>query len=80
MLVAIECTQPGTKQPVGGKPSSYPAKIARHCFDNGLIARALWECVALAPPLCTTLEEADRIADCVIAAFAEVGSGATQSS
>jgi adenosylmethionine-8-amino-7-oxononanoate aminotransferase len=80
MLAAIECTQPGTKQPVGGKPMAFPARIAAHCFDNGLIARALWECVALAPPLCTTREEADRIADCVIAAFVDVAQGAGEAS
>ena len=75
MLVAIECTQPGTRRPVGGRPMAFPARIATRCFETGLIARALWECVALAPPLCTTREQADRIADCVIAAFDEVGPG-----
>jgi L-2,4-diaminobutyrate transaminase len=73
MLLAIECTEPGTRDPVDGKPMAYPAALAGLCWEKGLIVRALWENVALAPPLCTTSEEADRIADIVLEAFAEVG-------
>jgi adenosylmethionine-8-amino-7-oxononanoate aminotransferase len=73
MLVAVECTEPGTKDPVGGRPMAFPAQIASLCFEEGLIARALWESLALAPPLCTTQEEADRIADIVISAFEKTG-------
>jgi putrescine aminotransferase len=73
MMVAIECTEPGSKEPVGGRPMAFPARIASQCYEDGLIARALWECVALAPPLCTTREQAEQIADCVSRAFATVG-------
>ncbi|MCH6563989.1 MAG: aspartate aminotransferase family protein [Myxococcales bacterium] len=61
LLVAIECTEPGSKDPVGGKPMSYPAAVTHLAWDRGLIVRSLWECVALAPPLCTTRSEIDEI-------------------
>jgi adenosylmethionine-8-amino-7-oxononanoate aminotransferase len=48
---------------------AFPAQVTKRCFDDNLITRAMWENVALAPPLCTTPEEADQIADIVIAAF-----------
>ncbi len=70
MMVAIECSEPGSLEPVGGKPMSFPAQVTKRCLDHNLITRAMWENVALAPPLCTTPEEADQIADIVIAAFA----------
>jgi adenosylmethionine-8-amino-7-oxononanoate aminotransferase len=38
-----------------------------------LIARALWETVALAPPLCTTQEEADHMADTLVDSLREIG-------
>jgi len=69
MMVAIECSEPGSLDPVGGRPMAFPASITERCYANDLIVRALWENVALAPPLCTTPEEADRIADIVIEAF-----------
>jgi len=69
MMIAIECSEPGSLEPVGGKPMAFPAQVTKHCFESNLITRAMWENVALAPPLCTTPEEADQIADIVIAAF-----------
>ncbi|MBW2387784.1 MAG: aspartate aminotransferase family protein [Deltaproteobacteria bacterium] len=69
MMIAIECSEPGGLGPVAGKPMAFPAQVASRCFEQNLITRAMWENVALAPPLCTTPEEADRIADIVIAAF-----------
>jgi 4-aminobutyrate--pyruvate transaminase len=69
MMFAIECAEPGGTAPVGGKPMAFPAKIASRCYESDLIVRALWENVALAPPLCTTQEEADHIADVVLDAF-----------
>ncbi|MCP4006281.1 MAG: aspartate aminotransferase family protein [bacterium] len=66
MLAAIECSEPGTLDPVGGKPMAFPAAVASRCYERGLIVRALWECVGIAPPLCTSAEEADQIADIVI--------------
>ncbi len=38
-----------------------PAWIAARAFDRGLIARALFQCVGLAPPLCATTGDIDRI-------------------
>jgi adenosylmethionine-8-amino-7-oxononanoate aminotransferase len=73
MLAAIECTEPGTKDPVGGQPMAFPAEITVRCAEKGLVTRGLWENVALSPPLCTTQDEADQIADIVISAFDEAG-------
>jgi putrescine aminotransferase len=73
MLAAIECCEPGTLDPVGGAPMAFPAAVASRCYEKGLITRALWESVALAPPLCTTQSEADRIADTVIESLRELG-------
>jgi len=73
MLAAIECTEPGTKDPVGGHPMAFPAEITVRCAEKGLVTRGLWENVALSPPLCTTQDEADQIADIVISAFDEAG-------
>ena len=61
MMNAIEWTKPGTTEPAGGKPMVFPAKIAARAQERGLIVRALWECTALSPPLCTTREEVDEI-------------------
>jgi len=61
MLAALECTEPGTKDPVGGKPMAFPAAVSHEAWDRGLIVRPLWECVALAPPLCATRSEVDEI-------------------
>ena len=61
LLAAVECTAPGGKEPVGGRPMSYPAAVAKACWERGLIVRALWENVGLAPPLCTTRTEVDEI-------------------
>jgi L-2,4-diaminobutyrate transaminase len=61
LLAALECTEPGSKEPFGGRPMAFPAAVIRHACEQGLITRALWECVALAPPLCTTRSEVDEI-------------------
>jgi len=71
MLAALECTRPGTKEPVSGKPMQFPARVASACWDRGLIVRALWENVALAPPLVTTRAEVDEIVEILAAGFAE---------
>ena len=75
MLAAVEFVEPGTLDPVGGRPMAFPAAVASRCWEKGLIARALWECLALAPPLCTTRSEADEIVDIVEEAVAEVTPG-----
>jgi len=40
-----------------------PHYIVDVAYEHGLIARALLQCVAISPPLCTTKSEADRIVD-----------------
>jgi len=70
LLAAIECTQGESLEPVGGRPMSFPAAVAKAAWERGLICRALWENVALAPPLCTTREEAQTIVSILVDAFA----------
>jgi len=55
---------------VGGKPMQFPARVAQAAWERGLILRALWENVALAPPLCTTRAEVDEIVGILGASFA----------
>ena len=71
MLIAIECSEPGSQQPVGGRPMAFPAAVAKRCWERGLIVRALWENVALAPPLCTTTAEAREIVEILQQSFEE---------
>lgn len=61
MMNAIEWTKPGTTEPVGETPMAFPAAVYEEAKRRGLIVRALWECTAVAPPLCTTREEVDEI-------------------
>jgi len=72
MLAAMECTAPGTVDPVGGSPMAFTAAVSTRCWEKGLIARALWENVALAPPLCTTRSDVDEIVGIVSEAMQEV--------
>ncbi|MBS4022585.1 MAG: aspartate aminotransferase family protein [Dethiobacter sp.] len=61
MLASIECAQPGTKKPVGGRQMSFTNAVSSLCWEEGLIIRSLWENISLAPPLCTTRTEIDEI-------------------
>jgi putrescine aminotransferase len=61
MMTAIEWVKPGTREPAGDHPMAFPATVSRHAQERGLIVRALWECTAVSPPLCTTREEIDEI-------------------
>jgi len=72
MLAAIETAQPGTTGPVGGRPKAFTTAVAQALYERGLVARALWENIALSPPLCTTLEEVDEIVAILVAGFADV--------
>lgn len=63
MLASIECAEPGSKDPVGGRPMSFSGLVANACWEYGLISRSLWENVSLAPPLCTTKADVDEIVD-----------------
>jgi adenosylmethionine-8-amino-7-oxononanoate aminotransferase len=40
-----------------------PHHIVAAAFEKGLIARALFQCVALSPPLCSTKADIDRMVD-----------------
>ena len=50
---------------------AFPAAIYEEAKRRGLAVRVLWECIAVARPLCTTREEIDEIvgilADSVVA-------------
>lgn len=60
MLTAIEIVRDReTKEPFPNVGDAH--WIADACFERGLIARALFQCVGLAPPLCATLEDVDRM-------------------
>jgi adenosylmethionine-8-amino-7-oxononanoate aminotransferase len=71
MLAAVECAKPGTRDPVGGRPMAFPARVASAAWERGLIVRAMWENVALAPPLCTTRAEVDEIVAVLAASMQE---------
>jgi adenosylmethionine-8-amino-7-oxononanoate aminotransferase len=47
----------------------FPARVAQEAWERGLILRALWENVALAPPLCTTRAEVDEIVGILATSF-----------
>ena len=60
MLAAIEIVRDqATKEPFPNIDD--PHWIVHEAFDRGLIARALFQCVALAPPLCATRADVDRM-------------------
>ena len=62
MLAAVEIVRDReTRQPFPNVADA--AWIARECFERGLIARALFHNVALAPPLCATTEDVDRMVE-----------------
>ncbi len=62
MLAAIEVVRDReTREPFPNLADS--AWITRECFERGLIARSLFHSVALAPPLCATTEDVDRMVD-----------------
>ena len=73
MMTAIEWAKPGTTEPAGATPMSYPAAISSQARKRGLIVRALWECAAVSPPLCTTREEVDEIVGILAESVAAVG-------
>jgi adenosylmethionine-8-amino-7-oxononanoate aminotransferase len=45
--------------------------IASTCFERGLIARALFQCVALSPPLCATTADVDRMLEILAGVWPE---------
>jgi adenosylmethionine-8-amino-7-oxononanoate aminotransferase len=62
MLAAIEIVRDrATKDPFPNIED--PHHIVAAAFERGLIARALFQCVALSPPLCATKSDVDRMVD-----------------
>jgi adenosylmethionine-8-amino-7-oxononanoate aminotransferase len=60
MLAALEIVRDqATKEPFPNIED--PHHIVADAFERGLIARALFQCVALSPPLCATRADIDRI-------------------
>ncbi|MFQ5666328.1 MAG: aspartate aminotransferase family protein [Candidatus Binatia bacterium] len=60
MLAALEIVRDqATKEPFPNIED--PHRIVAAAFERGLIARALFQCVALAPPLCATRADVDRM-------------------
>lgn len=60
MLAAIEIVRDqATKEPFPNFED--PHRIVVAAFQRGLIARAMFQCVALAPPLCSTTADVDRM-------------------
>jgi adenosylmethionine-8-amino-7-oxononanoate aminotransferase len=62
MLAAVEIVRDReTRQPFPNLGD--PAWIARAAFERGLVVRSLFQCVGLAPPLCATTGDVDRMLD-----------------
>jgi len=73
MLAAMEIVRDQTtKEPFPNIED--PHRIVAAAFEHGLIARALFQCVALSPPLCSTISEVDRM----VAILADVWPAAEQ--
>jgi len=63
LMAAVEFTKPGTLEPVGGLPMAFTTSVSEHCWKRGAIARAMWETMSLAPPLCINRTELDELID-----------------
>jgi adenosylmethionine-8-amino-7-oxononanoate aminotransferase len=60
MLAALEIVRDRQARTPFPNPGD-AAWISRAAFERGLVARALFQCVGLAPPLCATPADVDRI-------------------
>ena len=60
MLAAIEIVRDRATRTPFPNPAD-PGWISRAAFERGLIARALFQCIGLAPPLCATPADVDRM-------------------
>jgi len=60
MLAALEIVRDRDTREPFPNPGD-PHWIARAALDRGLICRALFQCVGLAPPLCATRDDVDRM-------------------
>jgi adenosylmethionine-8-amino-7-oxononanoate aminotransferase len=65
LLASIEFGKPDSLDPVADRPMAFTAAVSHHAWDRGLIARAMWETVSLAPPLCINRAEVDELVDIV---------------
>ncbi len=63
LMAAVEFAKPGTLEPVGGLPMAFTTSVSEHCWERGAIARAMWETMSLAPPLCINRSEVDELVD-----------------
>lgn len=61
LCTGVEFVQPGTRDPVGGRPMAFTAAVAGACTERGMLARAMWEVIGISPPLCVTRSEVDEI-------------------
>lgn len=72
LLASVECAEPGTRDPVGGRPMTFTNAVSGKCWEEGLIVRSLWENISLSPPLCTTRADIDQIVDILKRSFDSV--------
>jgi L-2,4-diaminobutyrate transaminase len=62
MLAAIEVVRDrDTRKPFPNVADAHA--IAHRAFENGLIVRGMFQCVGLAPPLCASTADVDRMLD-----------------
>ena len=73
LFAAVEFARPGSKEPAALLPMAFPAGVASKCRDKGMITRALWECIGLAPPLCATRAEVDEMVGILSESVREAG-------
>ncbi len=71
LFAGIEFARPGSKEPAGKAFMDFPHAVADRCWGKGLIARALWECIAVAPPLCATCSDVDEIVEILASSVRE---------
>jgi len=76
LMVCTELVQPdGSGKPLDG---AEVAKLDRKAWDRGAIVYARGQVVRLAPPLCITPEEVDKLVDIVAASIGELESDLTR--
>ena len=61
MLAAIEIVRDQRDEGAVPQPRATRTTSSRAAFERGLIARALFQCVGLAPPLIATPADVDRM-------------------
>jgi putrescine aminotransferase len=61
LIGAIELTRDKAKRARFDEPGRVGTICRDHCFDNGLIMRACWDTMVLAPPLVISRKEIDEM-------------------